>query len=80
MYREFIGSLLKIINSKNISLIGKQGKIIDETQNLIIIEENNKKITKILKKGSVFDIAGTKIIGDKIQKRPEDRIKLIKKI
>jgi ribonuclease P protein subunit POP4 len=79
MYDEFIGLQLEVIQSKNNSLIGKKGKIIDETKNLIIIEQD-KKISKILKKDSVFLINDKKVIGDKIQKRPEDRIKLVKKV
>jgi len=80
MYEEFIGFPIKIIGSKNTSLIGKKGRVIDETQNLIIIEENNEKIIKVLKKGTIFSINNKTINGDKINKRPEDRVKLIRKL
>lgn len=79
MYGEFIGLPVEVINSQNKSLIGKKGKIIDETMNLFIIEQTQEKTIKILKKGSIFMINGKKIIGDKIIKRPEDRVKLVKK-
>lgn len=79
MYEEFIGLPIEIIGTKNKSLIGKKGKIIDETMNLFIVEGLQGKITKILKKGSIFIINGKKIIGDKIIKRPEDRVKLVRK-
>jgi ribonuclease P protein subunit POP4 len=79
MYKEFVGLPLEVVESKNTSLKGKKGKIIDETQNLFIIEQDEKEI-KILKKGSIFTINGNKIIGDKITKRPEDRVKLVKKV
>lgn len=80
MYEEFIGFPIKVIDSKNKSLIGKQGKVIDETQNLIIIEETNNKVLKLLKKGTIFKINNKAINGDKINKRPEDRVKLIRKL
>ncbi len=80
MYKEFIGMSVEIIDSKNITLKGKKGKIIDETKNLIIIEEYPDKIIKVLKNKSIFKINNKKIIGNHIQKRPEDRIKLIKKL
>ncbi len=80
MYEEFIGLPIIIIDSKNKSLIGKEGKVIDETQNLIIIEEESKKVSKVLKKGTVFRINNKTINGDKINKRPEDRVKLIRKL
>jgi ribonuclease P protein subunit POP4 len=80
MYEEYIGLLIEVTNSQNKSLIGKKGKIIDETMNLFIVEEFKDKIIKILKKGSTFTIDGKKVIGDKITKRPEDRVKLVKKV
>jgi RNase P/RNase MRP subunit p29 len=80
MHEEYIGQSLEIIKSDNDSLKNKKGKIIDETKNLFIIEEgSSKKIIKILKKGNIFLINKKKIDGNKIIKRPEDRIKLIKK-
>ncbi len=79
MYNEFIGFTLEVADSKNSSLIGKKGKIIDETKYLIIIEQANDNIVKILKSGTTFIINEKKVNGDKIIKRPEDRIKLIKK-
>ncbi|MAG47796.1 hypothetical protein CL617_04275 [archaeon] len=37
-----IGSKIKVKDSKNKTLIGLQGKVIDETKNTITIEHNNK--------------------------------------
>ena len=79
MYEEFIGLPVEITNSQNKSLIGKKGKIIDETMNLFVVETAQEKIIKILKKGTTFTINGKTIVGNKIIKRPEDRVKLIKK-
>ncbi len=78
MYEEFIGLSVEIINSNNKTLIGKKGKIIDETKNLLIIDDD-KKISKILKIGTTFKINDKIINGNKILKRPEDRVKLVKK-
>ena len=66
-------------------LIGKQadienngkthkGKIIDETRNMLYLETNNK-IKKFIKKTSKITIEWQTINGEKITKRPEDRIK-----
>ena len=80
MYEEFIGLPLEVIDSKNKSLKGKKGKVIDETQYTIVIEENSEKITILLKKGTIFKINDNQINGDKIQKKPEDRVKLVRKV
>ena len=45
---EPIGSLVEIVSSKNETLIGIKGKIIDETKNTLIIKQG-KKIKKIMK-------------------------------
>jgi len=44
---ELIGSRVRIIEAKNSSLIGIDGKVIDETKNTITIE--NEKKRKIIK-------------------------------
>lgn len=43
-----IGSNIEIAESKNKSLIGIKGKIIDETKNIIVIE-TKKGVKKIIK-------------------------------
>ena len=50
---EFIGESLEIVNSTNKSLIGVNGKIVDETLATFKIEYNNS-IKVILKNGSIF--------------------------
>ena len=44
---ELIGAYVKVVQSKNDSLIGVHGKVIDETKNTITLQ-NSKKI-KIIK-------------------------------
>lgn len=75
---ELIGLICKIIDAKNKDLIGLKGKIIDETKNTLKIQHNNK--TKIILKNQVtleFTIKNKKIQikGEKLTKRPEERIK-----
>jgi ribonuclease P protein subunit POP4 len=75
---EFIGSDVEIIESKNKSLIGLKGKIVDETRNMFIVKckEKMKKILKDqvrlkidLPEGEI-EVDGKLLVG-----RPEDRLK-----
>ena len=72
---EFIGEKLKVVDSKNKNLIGVKGKVIDETKNMFVLD--NEK--KLIKDQSIFDIySGKKIYridGKLLVGRPEDRIK-----
>jgi len=43
---ELIGSIVKVVQSKNQSLIGIYGKVIDETKNTITLQ-NGKRIKLI---------------------------------
>jgi ribonuclease P protein subunit POP4 len=72
--KEFIGKYLEVISSENPSVIGLKGKVIDETQQLLIIE-NKSKIKKLIKKQHIFKIDGTIIKGFDIMSRSEERIK-----
>ena len=75
---ELIGLEIEVINSKNSSLKGIKGKIIEETKNTLRIKTNNK--IKMIHKNQVklkmgfrkkeIIIDGSLFIG-----KPEDRIK-----
>ena len=75
---ELIGLDTEIVKSKNKSLEGLKGKIIDESKNMLVIESNNhiKRIIKnqvklkmkINKKRLIID--GKLLVG-----RPEERLK-----
>lgn len=69
--KELIGTTAEIIGSKNKTLIGIKGKIIEETKNTITFD-NGKKI---LKSHVTLKIGEELIKGKAIQKKPEDRIK-----
>ncbi len=72
---EFIGSEVKVTAAKNKSLMGLQGKIVDETMTTFIIIAEGKAQKAIPKKGCVFLINNIQVKGDDIEQRPEDRIK-----
>jgi RNase P/RNase MRP subunit p29 len=80
--QEFIGKQLTITKSKNKEQENITGKIIDETKNTFTIriqtekKENKNKTIKILKSGKEFRINNQKINGNKITKRPDERIKI----
>ena len=71
---ELIGSRIEIIESNNKTLIGKKGKIIDETKNTFTIKNNIKEI-KVIKSHITIKINGQEIQGKKLVSRPQDRIR-----
>jgi len=70
---ELIGSEIEDVGSKNNTLVGLKGIVIDETKNTITIQ--NKDIKKLLKSHITIKIDGEVVEGKTLQKRPEDRIK-----
>lgn len=76
--QEFIGKSVKITKAANKHQQNIEGKIIEETKNTFTIKTQTKEL-KILKKGNEFQINNEKINGDKITKRPEERIKIKEK-
>jgi RNase P/RNase MRP subunit p29 len=69
--KELIGSSIEIVESKNQSLVGFKGTIIDETKNSLLIK--NGKIKRILKSHVKIKIGDKIIDGKKILKSPENR-------
>lgn len=78
---EFIGLEIEVINSKNHSLNGLKGVVVDETKNTLIIE-TDKGLKSLLKSqinfGFSYDQKKYIVDGTKICFRPEERIKKIK--
>lgn len=76
---ELIGLKVKIGKSRNTSLVGLVGNVIDETYNTIKIETNSKE--KIIpKQGTIFIFhlpngKRVEVDGKVLISRPEDRIK-----
>ena len=76
---ELIGTKIRIVEATNKSLIGFEGKVIDETRNTIVVESKHKEITLIKEqitmelkyKNKKFRVNGKILVA-----RPEDRLKL----
>jgi ribonuclease P protein subunit POP4 len=80
MRHELVGMPVKITKSTHQDFIGLEGKVIDETKNTIIIEDNEGGEKQVPKKDVTFHftIPDGKIVeieGKIIVSRPEDRIK-----
>ncbi len=73
--KELIGLSVRVIDSRNKANIGLEGRIMDETKNLLIIK-SRKGIKKIVKRDVVIEVEGTKLRGEKLIGRPEERLKL----
>ena len=74
-----IGLEVKVVKSTNPGLRSIQGRVIDETRNMLVIQRNDRT-TKIPKDTGVFrfklqDGTEVEIIGRHIVGRPEDRLK-----
>ena len=77
MSHEFIGLDTKVVESTNSQVVGLNGRIINETKSMFTL--NTEKGQKSISKSSSnwkFSIEGKDIVvkGDKIAKRPFDRI------
>ena len=74
-----IGLNAEVVDSKNKKMIGIKGKIVDETKNsfkMLVNKRNFREFKVIMKQGNTFMIGKKLFDGNKIMKRPEDRIKL----
>lgn len=69
-----IGEKVEIVSSRNETLQGVIGTIIDETKNTITIETEDK-IKKVLKKDVKLRINTAVINGSDLIGRPEERLK-----
>ena len=77
---ELIGLRLNVDESSNSTVRGLRGTVIDETRNMLVIENEQRKEKRVPKAGNrfIFDLDdGTlvRVKGDRLISRPEDRIK-----
>jgi ribonuclease P protein subunit POP4 len=76
--RELIGQKITVAESKNKGLIGISGKVVDETKNMLAVDDG-KKVRNLQKNDIIIETTfeGNKIRldGKHITKKPEDRIK-----
>lgn len=82
LQHELIGLKIKILDSSDPTLIGKEGVIMDETRNTITLKEE-EKLKRIPKKGSKMSVTTpkgekVKVKGTELQARPEDRVKKLR--
>ena len=77
-----IGAQIDIVDSKNLTLNGLKGTVIDETRNTIIVKSNNKvknviknqiKFVLITKNNMTIKSNGTSLIGGKKIKLQDER-------
>ena len=75
---ELIGLPVKITESRNPTLVGLQGEVVDETKNTLKIR-TGKEVRQVLKNICTFDFNGILVHGNEIVGRPENRLKKVKK-
>ena len=69
---ELIGLNVQITNSKNKTLMGRSGLVVDETKNSFTFrEKKSKKESKVIKKDSTFSF---EVDGKKIQTKGENLV------
>jgi len=82
LQHELIGLRAEVEESSNRDLQGLRGAVVDETRNMLVLEDEREK--KVAKAGNVFvfDLGGeervrvrVRVSGDLLVSRPEDRIK-----
>ena len=79
LQHELIGLRTEVEDSTNKEVEGLFGTIVDETRNMLVIENASGKDKKIPKAGTtfVFELPEVRVRlrGDMLVSRPEDRIK-----
>ena len=71
----WIGQRLTVVGSTDPTLVGRSGKVIDETQKTVTIIENGQKC--LLGKASIeftLNDGTTVLTGASLRQRPEDRM------
>ena len=80
LQHELIGLKINVDESSNSSVRGLGGTVVDETRNMLVIENEQKNEKSIAKAGNqfIFELNGevhVRVKGDRLISRPEDRIK-----
>lgn len=70
-----IGTHLEVVHSTNWCDLHIEGKVVDETRNMIQIESENGELKWLIKKNVRVRVNGRTIDGEELVGRPEDRIK-----
>ncbi|MBI4451729.1 ribonuclease P protein subunit [Candidatus Woesearchaeota archaeon] len=69
---ELIGSRITIAESRNATLIGVTGTVVDETRHLLVIQTGKGNV-KVHKAACIFEIRGEQVEGKSLEMSPEDR-------
>lgn len=82
LQHELIGLKVNVDESSNNTVCGLAGTVVDETRNMLVIENEQRTEKKIPKAGNrfIFDLGGevrVRVKGDRLISRPEDRIKKV---
>lgn len=77
---ELIGKTIEIVDATNKKLVGIKGKVVDETRNMLELEDGKKlvkeQITINMNIGNeIITLEGKHLVG-----RPEDRVKKVRKV
>jgi ribonuclease P protein subunit POP4 len=80
LQHELIGLRVNVDESSNRALRGLRGTVIDETRNMLVIENDQSAEKRVSKAGNRFifeldDGVLVRVKGDRLISRPEDRIK-----
>ncbi len=80
LQHELIGLKTEIEASRNSSMMGLCGRVVDETRNMLVIETERRNEKRLVKAGNTFIfVLGSgirvRVKGDRLVSRPEDRIK-----
>jgi len=71
-----VGADAAVIGSSNPSYLGICGVIVDETANMLVIEDVKGATKRLIKKNVILKINGICVDGESIVGRPDVRIKM----
>jgi ribonuclease P protein subunit POP4 len=75
---ELIGLKIKVVDASNPALVGKEGEVVDETKDLLVIKKDDTTI-KLIKDQITLKIGDEVVPGLMLCARPEERIKITSK-
>jgi ribonuclease P protein subunit POP4 len=80
LQHELIGLSITVDESTNRTLCGLRGTVVDESRNMLVLENERKAEKRVSKAGNRFifeldDGMLVRVKGDRLISRPEDRIK-----
>jgi len=91
IYHELIGLMVEVVGSTNQYLAGINGKVVDETRSMLVIEVEDMYEKQVPKKGSTFvfhlpvgsgcpPATSVEVGGTLLLSQPENRTKNIRKL